>query len=130
MHPKISKIIRIAIAVILIQTLRFKFTDHPDSAYIFETLGLEPYGRITVGILELIAGILILIPRTIWIGALMTVVILSGAVFHHLTDLGIEINGDGGKLFYMAIVTLILSLFILWDEREQIPVIGQKLKSA
>lgn len=130
MHPKISKIIRIAIAVILIQTLRFKFTDHPDSAYIFETLGLEPYGRITVGILELVAGILILVPRTIWIGALMTVVILSGAVFHHLTDLGIEINGDGGKLFYMAIITLILSLFILWDEREQIPVIGQKLKSA
>lgn len=130
MHPKISKIIRIAIAVILIQTLRFKFTDHPDSAYIFETLGLEPYGRITVGILELVAGILILVPRTIWIGALMTVVILSGAVFHHLTDLGIEINGDGGKLFYMAITTLILSLFILWDEREQIPIIGQKLKSA
>ena len=130
MHPKISKIIRIAIAVILIQTLRFKFTDHPDSAYIFETLGLEPYGRITVGILELVAGILILVPRTIWIGALMTVVILSGAVFHHLTDLGIEINGDGGKLFYMAIITLILSLFILWDEREQIPIIGQKLKSA
>lgn len=129
MHPNISKIIRIAIAVILIQTLRYKFTGHPDSVYIFETIGLEPYGRIGIGILELIAAILILIPKTIWIGALMTVGLLAGAVSHHLTDLGIEINNDGGKLFYMALGTLILGLIILWDVRDQIPIIGQKLKS-
>lgn len=128
MNSKISKIIRIAIAVILIQTLRFKFAEHPDSAYIFETLGMEPYGRIGIGILELIASILILIPKTVWLGALMTIGILSGATFFHLTALGIEINGDGGKLFYLGIITLILALIIIWDVRDQIPVIGPKLK--
>ena len=58
----ISMVLRIAVAVIFIQTLYFKFTAHPDSVYIFSKLGVEPYGRIGLGIAELIAAVLILWP--------------------------------------------------------------------
>lgn len=127
MNKTIILILRIAVALILIQTLRFKFTAHPDSVYIFTKVGLEPYGRIGIGILELIAAILILFPKTIWAGALLTIGLLSGAILMHLTKLGIEINNDGGILFYMAISTFTLSLLILWTQRKNIPILNNKL---
>ena len=127
MNKTIILILRIAVALILIQTLRFKFTAHPDSVYIFTKVGFEPYGRIGIGVLELIAAILILIPKTIWAGSLLTIGLLSGAILMHLTKLGIEINNDGGALFYMAIITFILSLLILWTQRKNIPFIGAKI---
>lgn len=118
---KIILILRIAVAIILIQTLRFKFTGHEDSVYIFEKVGMEPYGRIGIGVLELIAGILLLIPKTVWMGALLSVSVLSGAIFMHLAILGIEVNGDGGTLFITAVVTFILSAVILYYNRKAIP---------
>jgi len=121
-------ILRIIVALILIQTLRFKFTAHPDSVYIFETVGLEPIGRISIGVLELIAGILLLIPKTVWAGALLTLGLIGGAVFMHLTQLGIEVNNDKGVLFITAVVTFILSAIILFLYRKSIPIIGEKLK--
>ena len=126
---KIIFILRIAVALILIQTLRFKFTAHPDSVYIFETVGLEPYGRIGIGILELIAGVLLLIPRTIWAGALLTLGLIGGAIMMHLTQLGIEVKDDGGVLFYTAIITFILSAIILYNQRKEIPFIGKALSA-
>lgn len=119
-------IIRIAIAIILIQTLRFKFTAHPDSVYIFSQVGLEPVGRIGIGVLELIAGILLLIPRTVWAGAVLTLGIIGGAIGMHLTKLGIEVNGDGGVLFITAVVTFLLSAITLWFYRSDIPFINKK----
>ncbi|WP_378183181.1 DoxX family membrane protein [Aquimarina sp. SS2-1] len=113
-------VLRIAVAIILIQTLRFKFTAHPDSVYIFSKVGLEPYGRIGIGIAELIAGILLLIPKTVWIGATLTLGVIGGAIFMHLTKLGIEINNDGGILFITAVITFILSAIILWLKRKEI----------
>lgn len=127
MNKKFLLVIRVIVAIILVQTLRFKFTAHPDSVYIFSTLGLEPFGRIGIGVVELIASILILIPKTVWLGAGISVCALSGAVYFHLTTLGIEVQGDGGTLFSMAFITLILSIFILGAYRNDIPVIGNKL---
>ena len=119
--------LRIIVAIILIQTLRFKLTAHPDSVYIFTQVGLEPFGRIGIGILELVAGILLLINRAAWLGAGIAVGVISGAVMMHLTLLGIEINDDGGVLFYTAAFVLISSIFILFTERKSIPIIGAKL---
>ena len=119
--------LRIIVAIILIQTLRFKFTAHPDSVYIFETIGLEPFGRIGTGVLELIAGILLLIPRTVWAGALLAVGLMLGAILMHLTQLGIEVKGDGGVLFYTGLLTFILSSIILYFNRKNIPFLGAKL---
>lgn len=127
MQKILSIVFRIIIAVILVQTLRYKFTAHPDSVYIFTKVGLEPYGRIAIGVLELIAAILILIPKTIWVGALLTLGIISGAILMHLTSLGIEINGDKGTVFYMAILVFILSLIVLWMNRKSLPFIGKNL---
>ncbi len=121
MKKYISFALRIIVAIILIQTLRFKFTAHPDSVYIFTQVGLEPFGRISIGVLELIAGILLLIPKTVWAGATLTLGLIGGAIFMHLTKLGIDVNGDSGVLFYTAIITCILSGIILWIYRKDIP---------
>ena len=122
MKTKLLFTLRLAVAIILIQTLRFKFTAHPDSVYIFSQVGLEPYGRIAIGILELIAGILLLIPKTVWAGATLTLGVISGAIVMHLTQLGIEVRGDGGVLFFTAIITFLLSVIILYYFRKDIPI--------
>lgn len=121
MKTKLLFALRLIIAVILIQTLRFKFTAHPDSVYIFETVGLEPIGRIGIGVLELIAGLLLLIPKTVWAGAILTLGIIGGAIMMHLTQLGIEVKGDGGVLFATAVITFILSAITLFFYKKDIP---------
>ena len=123
MNKTIILVLRIVVAIILLQTLRYKFLAHPDSVYIFSTLGLEPYGRIGIGVMELIASVLLLLKKTSWAGALLTVGLMAGAIFSHLTQLGIEVKSDGGTLFYMAVGTWLLSLIILWSERKNIPFI-------
>lgn len=121
MKTKLLFALRVIVAIILIQTLRFKFTGHEDSIYIFSKVGLEPYGRIGIGILELIAGILLLIPKTVWTGAILTLGIIGGAIIMHLTQLGIEVKADGGVLFITAVVTFILSAIILFFYKKDIP---------
>ena len=127
MNKYLLLLFRIVVALILVQTLRFKFTAHPDSIYIFEKVGLGAVGRIGTGIVELIAAILILVPRTIWLGALLTTGVIGGAIVSHLTILGIEVKGDGGTVFYLALISFTLSLILLWNERKKIPFIGKKL---
>jgi len=121
MKKHLPFVLRIIVAIILIQTLRFKFTAHPDSVYIFEKVGMEPYGRIAIGILELISGILLLTKKTAWIGASLTLGILGGAILRHLTQLGIEINNDEGILFITALITFLLSAIILYQNKSSIP---------
>lgn len=110
---------RLIAAFILLQTLYFKFTAHPDSVYIFSELGMEPWGRIGSGIAELIVGILLIIPRTAWLGAIGGLGVISGAIIAHLIKLGIQVNGDGGTLFGMAVVVFISCLIVLWLHKEQ-----------
>src|SRR6266487_5601665 len=107
-------ICRIAAAVILLQTLFFKFTGAPESVYIFTKVGLEPYGRIGSGVAELIAAILILIPATTWIGAGVALAVMFGAIFSHLTILGIDVMGDGGLLFGLAVAVAACSVVLLF----------------
>lgn len=109
----------IVAAVILLQTLYFKFTGAPESVYIFTTLGMEPWGRYGSGVAELIASILLLTPRYAWMGAAIAVGVMAGAVVSHLTELGIEVQGDGGTLFYLALTVMVLSAFILIRHRTE-----------
>jgi putative oxidoreductase len=109
----ISFAIRAAAALILLQTLYFKFTGHPESVELFTKLGVEPWGRIGTGVIELIASILLLIPSTIFIGALLSFGLMSGAILSHLTILGIESKGDGGELFMLAIIVWVCSAVII-----------------
>lgn len=119
----LSWVVRIIAAVILLQTLYFKFTGHEDSVYIFSQLGLEPAGRIGIGVLELITAILLVWPRTAGIGAVLGLGVISGAIFAHLTQLGIEVNGDGGTLFYLAVTVFVCCLIAAILHRKEIPVI-------
>ena len=118
-------IARLFIAIFLIQTLFYKFTGHEDSVYIFSTLGAEPVGRIGSGIIELIASILLLVPRTVCVGALLAAGTMAGAIMAHLFVIGIEVQGDGGTLFYVAIVIFVLSLFLLYRDRKKVPILSK-----
>jgi putative oxidoreductase len=124
----IDWLFRIAIAVILLQTLYFKFTGHPESVALFSKLGVEPWGRIGTGVIELIAGILILIPATALIGAGLSLGLMAGAIASHLFVIGIESDNDGGQLFMLAIIVLALSLVVLAIRRKEIPVWLARLK--
>ena len=123
----IGWICRIAAAIILLQTLFFKFTAAPESVYIFTKVGAEPWGRIGSGILELIAAILLLTPRFVWAGAFLALGVMAGAILSHLTLLGIEVQGDKGLLFFLAISVFVTSAIALFLHQTQIPVIGNKL---
>ncbi len=116
----ISWIAAIISALIMLQTLYFKFSAAPESVYIFTTLGMEPYGRIGSGIGELIASILILIPTTRWLGAALGMGIISGAIFAHFTKLGIAVNDDGGYLFILALVVFVSCGICLYLEKHKL----------
>lgn len=121
---KISKTVNtisaILAAVIMLQTLYFKFSAAPESVYIFSKLGLEPYGRIGIGIAELIASILILIPITRLYGSIIAVGVMIGALYFHLTELGIVVMNDGGYLFMLCVTVLLLSAVISYNERAKL----------
>ena len=119
-------ICRITAAVILLQTLFFKFRAAPESVYIFTKVGAEPWGRIGSGILELIAAVMLLIPRTVWTGALLALVMMTGAIASHLTVLGIDVQGDKGLLFSLAITVFVTSAVALALHRAQIPRTGRR----
>ncbi len=123
---RLSWVLQLVVAGILAQTLYFKFTGAPESVYIFSTLGLEPHGRIGSGVAELIAAILLLFPATAALGALLALGVISGALVSHLTKLGIEVQGDGGLLFGLAVVCFVGSAVVLWLRRRDLPIVGKR----
>lgn len=118
-------LLRLLVAGILLQTLFFKFTGAPESVFIFQTLGIEPWGRIASGVAELVVAILILWPHTTGLGAVGALGIISGAIFSHLFILGIEVQGDGGLLFGLALAVFAGSAVLVWLHRREIPVVGK-----
>ena len=116
----IKWIFRIVASGILFQTLFFKFSGAEESIYIFSTLGMEPYGRIGSGIAELIVAVLILIPKTTWLGALGGTGIMAGAIVSHLFILGIDVRNDGGLLFGLAVITLLSCLLLLYFDKNKL----------
>ena len=119
----VSWALQLTVAVILFQTLFFKFTAAEESVYIFTTLGLEPWGRIGSGVAELLACILILTPATVPLGAALAMGVMAGAILSHLTRLGIVVKDDGGLLFGLALVVFVASAVILAIRRQQIPIL-------
>ena len=118
--PLLLWVLRIIPALIMLQTLFFKFSASAESVYIFSTLGVEPWGRILSGVMELIAGILLLIPGKTVYGAIIGMGIMAGAIMAHLTMLGIEVMGDGGQLFIYALITFVCCLILVFINRNQL----------
>jgi hypothetical protein len=136
-HPRLSPLqrtlswaLQLTAAGILLQTLFFKFTGAEESVYIFSTLGAEPAGRIGSGLVELAAAILLLVPSTASLGALVTIGAMSGAVLSHLTILGIEVMGDGGLLFALALIVLGGAAVVLFIRRGELPLVGRYFQTA
>jgi uncharacterized membrane protein YphA (DoxX/SURF4 family) len=117
-------ILRLLAAGIMVMTLWFKFTAHPQSVHLFTLLGMEPWGRIGIGVLELIASIGILYPRTTGYGALLGLGLMAGAIFFHLTKLGIKFDGDYGLFTYAVIVFVCCAFLVLFYSRELLKTIG------
>jgi hypothetical protein len=133
----VSWALQFAVAGILLQTLFFKFTGAEESVYIFSSIGkflgvagVEPWGRIGSGVLELTASILLLIPATTSLGAMITIGVMAGAIVSHLVILGIEVKGDGGLLFGLALAALTASVIVLVFRRTEIPVVGRYFELA
>jgi uncharacterized membrane protein YphA (DoxX/SURF4 family) len=124
LQTRISWLAQLVAAVILLQTLFFKFTASDESVYIFSKLGVEPTGRIGSGVMELITGLLLLIPRTAWAGALLGLGIMAGAILSHFTVLGIEVQGDGGQLFAYALITFACCATVLVLRRREVPLLN------
>ena len=132
-HPKLhvlSWALQAAVAAILLQTLFFKFTGAEESVYIFSTLGVEPWGRFASGVVELVAAVLLLVPATAPFGALLTMGLMAGAIGSHLTILGIEVQGDGGLLFGLALTAFAGSTAVLLIRRAQVPFLARLLEVA
>lgn len=115
----ISWLFQLLAAIILLQTLYYKLAGAAESVYIFESLGMEPLGRYGSGVIELFAGLLLLVPRLSWIGALLGSLVMSVALYVHIFNLGLEIKGDGGAMFYLAVTTYISCLAVIWIRRKQ-----------
>jgi putative oxidoreductase len=123
--------LRLIVAVILFQTLFFKFSAARESVYIFSTLGMEPWGRIGSGLFELAACILLMVPATVTLGALMSLAATGSAILFHLARLGIALTpvGDHGELFALAIVVTVCSTAILLMHRQELPLIGRSFST-
>jgi len=124
-----SWLLRAIAAIILLQTLFFKFTGAKESVYIFTTVGMEPWGRIGSGMVELIAAVLLLLPSTVAVGAVLSLGVISGAIFFHVTRLGIALPavGDHGELFALAVTVFVCSFVVLVMHRQELPIIGPLL---
>lgn len=118
---------RLIAAIILLQTLFYKFSGAPESVYIFSVVGIEPWGRYVLGVIELVTGILLLLPATVWIGAILALGSMTGAIVSHFTLLGIEVQGDGGKLFALACIVFACSIYLVIRDRKKIPVLNTLL---
>jgi hypothetical protein len=117
-------ILQVIAAVILAQTLFFKFSGAEESKFIFSALGVEPWGRVATGVVELVAVVMFLAPRTVVLGALLSLGLMAGAIGSHLTKLGTVVKDDGGLLFGLAVTVFVCSAVILSIRRRQIPVLG------
>tara|TARA_R110001632_G_scaffold43376_6_gene110113 strand:- start:113355 stop:113744 length:390 start_codon:yes stop_codon:yes gene_type:complete len=128
MKKYISLVLKLVAAIIMLQTLFFKFTGAQESIDLFTTIAGENEAamRIGTGIIELIASILLFIPKKTWLGALLAFGTMSGAIMSHITILGIDHNNDGGALFMSAIITLLASAALLTLSRKDIPIVGKK----
>lgn len=124
-HLRITTwLLQLVMVGILGQTLYFKFTAAPESVYIFQTLGMEPHGRIASGVAEGIACVLLLIPRTAIYGAALSLAVITGALGSHLTKLGIVVQNDGGLLFTLACIVFACAVGVLLIRRAEIPIVG------
>ena len=116
------------IAYIFLWYEQYKLTGHPGSVWLFQTLadwlfigGYEKPFRLSVAIAEIVASVLVVIPRTRMWGAALSFGIISGAIFFHVfSPVGIDPFDDGAQLFKEAVAVWFASAFILVVMRNEV----------
>lgn len=128
MNKKIIFTLKLVAAIIMLQTLFYKFSGAQESVELFTKLAGENEAlmRIGTGILELIASILLFTPKKVWLGAFLTMGLMGGAILGHFTKIGIEHNNDGGLLFGSAILIFIIGITVFISERKNLPFFYEK----
>lgn len=127
MKKHIPIILKLIAAIIMLQTLFYKFSGAQESIDLFTKLAGENEAlmRVGTGIIEFIAVILLFTPNKTWLGAFLTVGLMGGAIISHFTILGIEHNNDGGVLFAGSAITFLTGLILLLQNKKEIPFIGK-----
>ncbi|HHN78721.1 MAG TPA: hypothetical protein ENK11_08645 [Phycisphaerales bacterium] len=125
----------IAVAIFAMAAIP-KLTGDEGSKALFEVLGAEPAGRYGVGVMEIVAIALLLIPRTVVFGSMLSILLMIGAIGAHATKLGFSIDpvalghpealkaAEGPAMFAMALAVLIANIIVLMIRRRQIPLLG------
>ena len=132
-----SWVLQVIVAAIFVMAGLPKLTGDEGSKALFEVLGAEPMGRLAAGVFELLAAVLILFPKTVAIGGVLSLGIISGAILSHFTKLGVSIDSvalgqpalepiNGPSMFIMAVIVFIASLGVVAIRRSQLPIIGSK----
>jgi len=129
MKKYLERTLSFVAAILLVQTLYFKFTAAPESVFIFTKLGLEPYGRIGIGIVELFVAILLIFRKTSLIGGVLGIGVILGAIFSHLFVIGIEVQNDNGFLFGLAILVFVLCLITVYFQKEKLYLLIKSFKT-
>lgn len=119
--------LRLLAALIMLQTLYFKFSGHEQSIRLFTQLGMEPWGRIGTGVMELIASALILFPGTTGYGAALGAGLMAGAIFFHLTSLGIVFDGDAWLFIYAVTCFLCCAILLIIYRRQVLQLVSRKI---
>lgn len=125
MNQRLLWIPRLAIAGVLGATVPAKLSGAEEAVALFTDLGVEPWGRIALGLMEALLVVGILLPKTYVTAAALVVGVLGGALMSHLTLLGIEVSDDGGTMFGMAVVGFASGAVITWMRRRELPVVGR-----
>ena len=128
MKKYIPIILKLVVAIIMLQTLFYKFSGAQESIDLFTKLAgkNEAFMRIGTGVLELIASVLLFVPKKTWLGALLVIGLMGGAMMSHFTILGIEHNNDNGVLFAGSAITFIAGFILFLQSKKDIPFIGTK----
>ena len=127
MHQKIiSWVLQLVVVFILGHTLFYKFTDAPETVELFAQLGMGAFGYKLIGLLELIACVLLLMPASVATGALLGWGLMTGAIIAHVTEIGFE--GESGVLGALAITAWLCCTVIMYLNRTSLPIVRMVFK--
>ena len=118
-HKKIAWCFQLIIAGIFIPIGILKFMNNPADLEIFSQLGMEPAGRYIIGVLEILAGLMVLTNAVAAMGAFLGVGVMLGAMLAHMTVLGIDQTH-----FILLFIVFLSCCIVSFIRRKQLPLIG------
>ena len=120
-------LLQILAAAILLGAAVGKFSSTAGDVFIFTELGMEPTGRIIIGLIEATAALMLLTKNYPALGALLGIGVMCGAVIAHVSVLGFNVQGDRGLHIVLLLTVVLSSGTVLIARRKTLPFIGPTL---